>query len=665
MMYAKAPTMSRASSRASIIDPVSPLTLPALDAFLCGHVAPPSASGAALSRSASPVPSSSFAGGFETPRMTTSASYSSLRGLDADDPFEHQRARRLRDAKRRLRGVQRAADIRAARFARMRAACFANDTKRVQQAWAAERTQEAQLQAARERHYDKLRRAEERRQAAAEQRAEALRTAEAHRLAVRARTALLRGANNVLRQPEARSAGATLLAVSSFVNATLHAAAHTHAGTSQPSSPNYPLPPPLNADASAPYVGRARPFCSEMHGRMLHAKAVEGVEEKLVNDPMMACTACKEQAPARPVCRVTGERHQQALPHAASALLDMLLAAAVAPPTPEASPSKETRCLSSTPMSPLNASYDPSRSSTGVDGTASRTAIPSPAAASTSTTTSPGSDQHQHADDNSHSRSSILGTPGEDVTVFLQSVSTWPRLEDPAARDLVCRQLIGAHYAAVEHLCPQKKQPGVPHQSTEAFSSERLVGAMALNLARELHGLLSKLASPSCCCDASDASSGQHITHRTVIKLLCSWDAYCTSAAEEKRNKKRAAIEHLTEGYVQLRMAEVVRERDIRRTQLAASAAGPDSARALRERRVAPRRAVLSSAITSQVTTIQRKLRAIGGEEAVAAAGRRAVAVIADYERDMDARESRIFDINEGGVMPAAAGERVPCEVAC
>uniref|UniRef100_A0A7S1QLW3 Uncharacterized protein n=1 Tax=Neobodo designis TaxID=312471 RepID=A0A7S1QLW3_NEODS len=111
--------------------------------------------------------------------------------------------------------------------------------------------------------------------------------------------------------------------------------------------------------------------------------------------------------------------------------------------------------------------------------------------------------------------------------------------------------------------------------------------------------------------------------------MLGAWDAYCVAAVEEELRKKRAMVAHVTDALVQLRLAEHDRAADIRGRSLAATIAGPNSAQARRERAVAPRRAALTSAVSSQVQSLIRKLRMLGGDRAVAAAEAKAKEAVA------------------------------------
>lgn len=548
------------------------------------------------------------------------------------------RARRRSDALKRLRRVKAAAQRRQKDLAERAHAFKAREQRAeaVKQRRAARETADLA-----ERTAAKQRVAAERREALAAMRAEQRAAAERRREAIRERTAAMREAHAIFVESGGFDACARLQPITELVIAAMGYAKASHdeaerarASKTPPPKPanhdDVPLPKPgsmhaPSLDAAAlveespgrgeavPVSARVKCYADTPEGRAEHKRIMNTLEDMMMRDTFAPCALCGCDEPATQTCRAKPRhRHEPALAAAAIDLLDSLLAAAGAVPTPRVSPAKP-RCV----PPPLDADDE------ATPDRAVAAAAPTPPVPSATT-----------------------------PATFLSS---------PDNRRRAGRFLVAAHHAAVQRLAPtshkafrERLAAALAPDDAEHLSDLRAMST-GLLLVRQLADLVASQASsetddcsisagsneatptrtpprqraaassttssPSASASAVECSpTHTHISHRGVLRLLAAWEEFAAAMIDADALTKKRHVAQLRHAYVRLRLAEHDRASDIARKKAIAAAAGAASPQARRERLVAPRRAALNAAVSSQLASMTRRLRAAGGASAVAAA---------------------------------------------
>lgn len=195
--------------------------------------------------------------------------------------------------------------------------------------------------------------------------------------------------------------------------------------------------------------------------------------------------------------------------------------------------------------------------------------------------------------------------------------SKWAVLHDPDYRMKAAMLLIAAHHGAIEALVPGR---------TESVWRANLA---AFTLVQRFSTLVrAAVDAPNVASDEADTLSAA-VGGFQVREFLSSLVDFVEATNASKAARQAEMLQELTRAYVQLRLGEAVRQQEIARTKERASTAGAQSAEARRERQVAPRRAILTSAVASQIEKVARRIRAVGGESAVHAAELSAAEAIA------------------------------------
>jgi hypothetical protein len=202
-----------------------------------------------------------------------------------------------------------------------------------------------------------------------------------------------------------------------------------------------------------------------------------------------------------------------------------------------------------------------------------------------------------------------------------EAMERWQQLHDAEVRERAAILVVASHYTALEAFTPLSDDTATAHQrpppmnATQCRDLEldvRLVSAL-----RELIQVDAAVASP--------------IALKTIVASLL--DAVVDKmehAAAAEAARREDMCRELTRALVELRVGEALRRADIRRSEQLAASAGPRSPQALRERQVAPRRSILTSAVAHEITRVTRQLQRIGGADAVTAAEAVAASRIAE-----------------------------------